>query len=400
MKTLRFLFLLLPLVVTGQTSRDTVNGWYLWKSEGTGIDSAYSYICDTSAYEGVKSQAFAYSTSGGAIYSFAKDVDTTSTPDRISLWFRLAKMNTTVFSLGTKVQLILYSHNDSLVLPAWGIGFENYRRGSIWESLGWVIDSLKSQLPKITKMVLRFKMDANWLNPAGSCIILIDGMDGLYKKIDVPGYNFVTLDRFGDIKPIRSYKITPRDCDFKSVAPKEVKVDSFRVINTGNIPLEILDVLSTSLYFSVKSPYYFSIEPGDSQTFYVLFNPYTTVGKKSGCIVITHSVGVDTVHVTANVVTDVVGDPNIVPTDFSLSQNYPNPFNPTTKIRFSLPKTHEVTLTVYDLLGREIKVIASGVQAAGTHEETFDASSLPSGTYLCRMQANGFTRVVKMVLMK
>jgi hypothetical protein len=85
---------------------------------------------------------------------------------------------------------------------------------------------------------------------------------------------------------------------------------------------------------------------------------------------------------------------------FALTQNYPNPFNPSTTITFTLSSAGHVTLTVYDLVGREIAVLVDGTKSAGEYEIIFDAGNLPAGTYIYRLQANNFTETKKMVLVK
>jgi photosystem II stability/assembly factor-like uncharacterized protein len=85
---------------------------------------------------------------------------------------------------------------------------------------------------------------------------------------------------------------------------------------------------------------------------------------------------------------EVVGDmkDESVPTVFALHQNYPNPFNPTTTIRYELPKSSMVRLTVYDILGREVSVLVNERREAGVHEVKFNAFGLSSGVYICRLQ--------------
>jgi hypothetical protein len=91
---------------------------------------------------------------------------------------------------------------------------------------------------------------------------------------------------------------------------------------------------------------------------------------------------------------------NETPTGFALSQNYPNPFNPSTRISFSIPQAGDVTLKVYDMLGREVATLVNGAMAAGTHSATFDASGMSSGIYLYELRS-GNTRITnKMTLMK
>jgi len=101
-------------------------------------------------------------------------------------------------------------------------------------------------------------------------------------------------------------------------------------------------------------------------------------------------------------VTAVEMDPQsrAVPATYAMVQNYPNPFNPTTTISFALPKSSEVSLTVYDMAGRVAAEMAMGKLSAGVHKVVFDASKLSSGTYIIRMKAGEFTSAKKAVLMK
>jgi hypothetical protein len=92
-----------------------------------------------------------------------------------------------------------------------------------------------------------------------------------------------------------------------------------------------------------------------------------------------------------------------MPTQFSLDQNYPNPFNPTTTIRFAIPagNSHVRTLLkIYDVLGREVAILADGDKEAGTYQVTFDASSLTSGVYFYRISAGNFSETKKMLLLR
>jgi uncharacterized protein (TIGR03790 family) len=91
--------------------------------------------------------------------------------------------------------------------------------------------------------------------------------------------------------------------------------------------------------------------------------------------------------------------PQIVHT-FSLLQNYPNPFNPTTTIKYSIKNDGMVTLKIYDILGREVMSLVNENQTAGEHSMTFNATSLPSGIYIYRLQSGGFVSSKKMVLLK
>jgi len=91
------------------------------------------------------------------------------------------------------------------------------------------------------------------------------------------------------------------------------------------------------------------------------------------------------------------------PADFSLSQNFPNPFNPATTLRFTLPGTgvrYRVSLRVFDVLGRMIATLFEGETAAGEHAVAFNASSLPTGIYYCRMTTPSFSATRAMQLIR
>ncbi len=89
-----------------------------------------------------------------------------------------------------------------------------------------------------------------------------------------------------------------------------------------------------------------------------------------------------------------------VPNYFGLSQNYPNPFNPTTEISFSLPSGSYVELTVYNVTGQKVAVLAHGHFDAGQHTVTWDASGVSSGIYFYRLDTELGIETKKMVLLK
>jgi hypothetical protein len=105
------------------------------------------------------------------------------------------------------------------------------------------------------------------------------------------------------------------------------------------------------------------------------------------------------IHVVETIPTDVAGQEPIV-SRFALSQNYPNPFNPTTVIAYSVPVGSNVTLKLFDALGREVATLVDGFLSAGTYQATFDASSLSSGMYFYRLTAGSFGDTKKLVVLK
>jgi hypothetical protein len=88
------------------------------------------------------------------------------------------------------------------------------------------------------------------------------------------------------------------------------------------------------------------------------------------------------------------------PMEFSLDQNYPNPFNPTTTIKYAVPKTVNVDLKVFDILGREVKTLVNETKSAGYYEVQFNANSLAGGVYFYRLKAGEYIKTGKMLLLK
>lgn len=94
------------------------------------------------------------------------------------------------------------------------------------------------------------------------------------------------------------------------------------------------------------------------------------------------------------IVTGINEEPGAVPTAFSLEANYPNPFHASTTIRYAVPRASAVTLVVYDVTGSKVAVLADGLKQAGMHEVAFDATHLPTGLYLYKLETpmGRFTR--------
>ena len=91
---------------------------------------------------------------------------------------------------------------------------------------------------------------------------------------------------------------------------------------------------------------------------------------------------------------------DIVPVVFSLGNAYPNPFNPSTIIPFEAQTAGEISIRVYDMVGRHIATLANGIYPAGSHSVRFDAAGLSSGVYLVRMTAPGLQQISRVTLLK
>lgn len=106
-----------------------------------------------------------------------------------------------------------------------------------------------------------------------------------------------------------------------------------------------------------------------------------------------------------NTATAVEEEVSAVPQSFDLKQNFPNPFNPATQIAYELPTSGHVEASVFNILGERVQTLASGVQAAGYHQVTWDGRTrsgqpLPSGLYLCTFNFGGMSKTIKMLLVR
>ena len=122
----------------------------------------------------------------------------------------------------------------------------------------------------------------------------------------------------------------------------------------------------------------------------------------------------DGVEVTTHNLIDgdkiVIGNKNVsilkisklqsIPNSFKLEQNYPNPFNPSTTIKYSVPENSFINLSVYNLLGERIAELVNETLAAGEYRTDFDATELPSGIYIAKLESGNHKQTIKMILLK
>jgi hypothetical protein len=128
-------------------------------------------------------------------------------------------------------------------------------------------------------------------------------------------------------------------------------------------------------------------------TYYYRISAFDYSGNESG-----YSAQVGDIYLAAD-------DVSLVPVQFALHHNHPNPFNPITNLRYDLPEQAQVTLTVYDLLGRKVTQLVNTTQDAGYRSVQWNATDMhgkpvSAGVYLYQIQAGGFMETKKMVLLK
>ena len=89
-----------------------------------------------------------------------------------------------------------------------------------------------------------------------------------------------------------------------------------------------------------------------------------------------------------------------IPDKFNMKQNYPNPFNPITNIEYELPISGRVELKIFDIAGRLVHTLVDEFKTAGSHLVSFNASDLSSGVYFYTLKTAGYTRTLRMVVLK
>ncbi len=181
--------------------------------------------------------------------------------------------------------------------------------------------------------------------------------------------------------------------------------DTFYVKNIGDdtLTVDTLTVSGNLEFFSYIEPMNATIPGGDSVMFYIeLLLPVTMTPP-----IFTDTLSIwsnDPLHPKVELIVRWEEPQSVeyegIPLEFGLEQNYPNPFNPETKIKFSLKSEEFIKLDIYNTTGELIKNLINTTMLPGKYSVSFDASTLPSGVYLYRIEAGSFTQTRKMLLLK
>lgn len=154
---------------------------------------------------------------------------------------------------------------------------------------------------------------------------------------------------------------------------------------SGNVPLYMLSTPG-SLYWTHTSDDGTTVTSGGKA---IHARSFGNGGNYYNILVDTNDVPVSITHNSGE-----------TPGSYKLHQNYPNPFNPSTEIKFDIPKSTNVVLTVYNGLGQEVGQLVKRELTAGSYSFNFNATGFPSGLYFYKLQTDGFTETKKMILIK
>ena len=165
------------------------------------------------------------------------------------------------------------------------------------------------------------------------------------------------------------------------------------VINATGLIYKNTAMLSFNQALSVFVP--------NGKTFSLRINPYALQNGNAGTPTFGIHNNVKICGTTSSITSIDEGKTgNIIPKSYQLEQNFPNPFNPSSVFQYDIPKTSFVKITVYDIIGREIRTLVNEMKSPGEYTVVFDARNLASGIYLYRMQAGDFVQTKKLILMK
>jgi len=230
--------------------------------------------------------------------------------------------------------------------------------------------------------------------PTDRIFIGVYGSDGAYLAIVDPTNNQLLV----------TFNSLPRElCDFEY--PSNNTLDPGRFIRIGRIlimgaywdndlVLYNLDTKRFALRTEFPNVCIFRSFKVDSRTNRIYFATYSTVGwfKIKGNTVVVEDDDEEEQEEEEQKVPEI-------PQEFALYQNYPNPFNPTTTIQYDIPTSQKVYLSIYNLLGQEVVVLVDEEKGPGRHSVVWQAD-VPAGVYLCKIQINKFSRLIKMSLVK
>ena len=212
------------------------------------------------------------------------------------------------------------------------------------------------------------------------------------------------------VSEVRYYKVTYSKTVLGTSAPDTMGVDHFRPsyeladgVAAGNTDLRVAySTDDRKSWVMLKNITPSTTAPSNIPVFYIpdtLASPGIVLrnGVNSVCIALARAIGTTTNSLAAT--TDVRLENAKVKT-FMVEQNYPNPFNPSTTINYNIPENSYVTLKVYNMLGKEVSVLANEFKAAGYYQAKFNSNNLPSGIYFYTLNVGKFSETRKMILMK
>ncbi len=279
-------------------------------------------------------------------------------------------------------------------------GFKTAHTGQSYP-LDYFRDASKGTVKKLFKAI---KFESKYNNPAiAQGILLKLNIFASAAGVTPEGFGSLVIDTASTLfgRNVQGLTLVQLADYFDSIMTywKRFGVDAIEDYQElGNFTLLVLKPINERFYIALDTALATRNYTTDSAAI-VAKKPYSVILK--GAKTATDVGIVKYIPTTKAGVLSFEADNNTIPSGILLEQNYPNPFNPQTAIGFSLLAVGNVSLKIYDVLGREVTTLINNeTMEEGMHEIQFDASRLSSGVYYYRLQAGTFTETKKMVLMK
>ena len=228
-----------------------------------------------------------------------------------------------------------------------------------------------------------------------------DGNLALYMKWD---YGLVNYRAYKYLWKTNLFTTNKDSLSFGYVPHGDSLVKSLVLTNNSNQEIEINGLLNRDSSYHVNYTLPLLIKPQDSAVIEIKFKPKTETNHPDDLYLEWNKKDERIARIvklsgtTDSVATNVKDEHNKL--EFSLAQSYPNPFNPSTQISFTIPKKGNVTLKVYDILGREVRTLINSNLNPGNYNIDFNGKDLPSGVYLYNLRADNYNVTKKMLLIK
>lgn len=174
-------------------------------------------------------------------------------------------------------------------------------------------------------------------------------------------------------------------CSAQNPSTSLLKLTTIKSNDSAGIPLNN----------NVWREFKFNLSQFAGQKIFIAWRYYMVINQSSGLWI-----NIDDVFIGNHSAIGIQQISSELPAEFRLHQNFPNPFNPSTRIRFNIMSSSETEMTVFDILGKEIRTIKYGRLAPGYYEIDFDAAGIPSGVYFYRLITGEFTDTKKMIIVK
>lgn len=259
-------------------------------------------------------------------------------------------MKKIIFSL----LVLLTTSASSFAIPTYIVTAKNFTQNSNTSQFDIFIRNSSTEELNLTAVQFYLGFDSSWLG-TNSQIEMIDYIPGTSQKFLYSDHLLAVL-----------------------VLSVPVAIN-----NTDQLLTRIR--ITSSEFNGLMNPYWYYHPPRISKVFSLVNGAQTDISNPKYHFVEYKLTGVSLIQEELN---------------YQLYQNYPNPFNPSTTIKFSLNESGNISLIIYDILGKEVRTLLNGYLNAGLHEYNFSASDLPSGFYFFRLNTENFTETKIMEIIK